>query len=87
MIADFFEFLLNGVFDFLNGVLGILPHMPFDASQIQSWLHLSEVSTVMGWINYFLPLDVASSIVALWATALMAYVGVKLALKYTGEIV
>ena len=87
MIADFFECLMNGVFDFLDGLFGILPQMPFDGAQIGQWLGLSELSTVLGWVNFFLPLDVASSIVAVWSAAVMAYVGIKLAMKYTGEIV
>lgn len=87
MIADFFEFLLNGVFGFFEGFFSIFPEMPFDAEDLSQMMNLGMVSDVMGWVNYFLPLDIAAAIVALWSTAMMAYVGLKLALRYTGEIV
>lgn len=87
MISDFFGFLIGGVFDFLSGLFGILPQMPFSADDVRAFLGVEIVDQALGWANYFLPLDIAAGILALWSTAMMAYVGVKLAMKYTGEIV
>ena len=87
MIGDFLDMLASTIFDFLEGFFGLLPQMPFTANDLQSYLNVEMVSTVMGWVNWFLPLDVASSIVALWSTAMMAYVGLKLSIKYTGKLI
>ena len=88
MIADFLNFLANGIFDFLEGFFGLLPQMPITADDIGDMIEGSNiVSTSLGWMNYFLPLDVAASLVALWCTAMMAYVGLKLAIKYSEKIV
>ena len=87
MISEFLNFLASSVFDFLEGFFSLLPAMPFTSTDLQSMLNTSLVAQVMGWVNYFLPLDIASSILALWATAMMAYVGLKLSIKYTGKII
>lgn len=87
MIADFFEFLMNGVFDFFQGFFGLFPSMPFSAEDLSEMMGLNIVSQVLGWVNYFLPLDVASAILALWAAAMMAYIGLKLSIKYSEKIV
>lgn len=86
MLISFFEMLANYVFDFLESFFAIFPPMPFDTTIISETLNLPLVATVFGWVNYFLPLDVASSIVALWTTAIMAYVGLKLAFKYSKDL-
>lgn len=87
MISDFLDFLIGGVFDLLSGILGIFPQMPFTSDDLQQYMNVDLVSSVYGWINYFLPLDIASSIVALWATAMMAYIGIKMAIKYSVDVV
>lgn len=87
MIGDFLDFLIGGIFDLLHGIFGIFPQMPFGADELSEMMGLDIVATVFGWINYFIPLDVASSITALWATAMMAYIGIKLAIKYSTEII
>lgn len=87
MLASFFETLFGYVFDFLNGFFGLLPVMPIDNQSISSMLNLPLMQTVFGWVNYFLPLDIASSIVALWTVGIMAYVGLKLAIRYSKELV
>lgn len=86
MIADFLDMLVGGIFDFLGGFFSIFPQMPVSANDLNAYMDGGIVTTVLSWMNYFLPLDVASGIVALWATGMMAYVGLKLAMKYTGEI-
>lgn len=88
MIADFLNFLADGVFGFLEGFFGLLPQMPISADDIGDMITGSQiVTTSLGWVNYFLPLDMAASMVALWCTAMMAYIGLKLAIKYSEKIV
>lgn len=87
MIASFLDFLANGIFSFLDGFFSILPQMPISVSDLESLRSLQIVNTVLSWVNYFIPLSAASAIVALWATSMMAYIGIKLAMKYTGEVV
>ena len=87
MIADFLEFLANGVFDFLNGFFGLFPQMPVTGDEVEQMGSITLVQDVVGWVNYFLPIDIAAGILALWATAMMAYVGFKLAIKYSEKIV
>lgn len=87
MIGDFLDFLIGGVFDLLHGLLGIFPQMPFGSEDVADLMAFDIVGEVYGWINYFLPLDIASSIVALWSAGMMAYIGVKLAIKYSTEVI
>lgn len=86
MIGDFFDFLGDNIFGFLNGILGIFPEMPIDTDQISSLAGTQIVGKVLGWVNWFLPLDVASVMLALWSTAMLTYLGIKMAMRYTGEI-
>lgn len=87
MIANFLDFLAQNVFGFINGLLGIFPQMPDTTEQLQTMSDVEIVGKVLSWVNWFLPLDIAASIIALWAVAMMAYLGIKMAMKYTGEIV
>lgn len=86
MIGDFLEFLTGGIFDFLNGLLGIFPRAEIDADVLEQFTGAGITGEVLSWVNYFLPLDIAAAIVALWATGMIAYLGIKMALRYTGEI-
>lgn len=86
MIADFLEFLAGGIFDFLNGLLGIFPPMTIDADVLTNYTGSGNVTGVLQWVNYFLPLDVAITLLGLWAVAMITYLGIKMAMKYTGEL-
>lgn len=86
MIADFLEFLSNGVFDFLGSFLGIFPRSEVDADVLEQFTGAGITGEVLSWVNYFLPLDIAAAIIALWATGMIAYLGIKMALRYTGEL-
>lgn len=87
MIGNFFNFLANSVFDFINGLLGIFPKTPDVMQNVEQLSGVQTVATVLKWVNWLLPLDIASAMIALWAVAMFSYLGVKMALKYTGEIV
>lgn len=87
MIAVFIDFLMDGVFGLLNGFFSIFPKMPFSADDVSDYVSSDIVETSLAWANYFLPLDIAAAAVGLWAAVMMAYVGVKQALRYTGEII
>ena len=86
MIGDFFDFLGNSIFDFFNGLLGIFPQMPVNTDELANLAGTRIVGQVLSWVNWFLPLDIASSILALWSVAMMTYLGIKMAMRYTGEI-
>lgn len=84
MITDFLNMLGGAVFDFLDGLLGIFPAANV---QVQDFLTATGMTAQMlGWINWFLPLDIASSILALWAVSMLAYLGIKMAMRYSGEL-
>lgn len=87
MIASFLDFLSDSVFGFINGLLNIFPSMPVDTEQLSTLSGFQIVGDVLSWVNWFLPLDIAASIIALWAVAMMTYLGIKMAMRYTGEIV
>lgn len=87
MLTDFFDMLFGWVFEFLAGFFSLFPPMPIGNASISQFLSLPLVNTVFDWVNYFLPLDVASSIVAVWSAGMMAYVGIKLAMRYSNELV
>ena len=87
MIASFLDFLADNVFGFINGILGIFPSMPVNTDELTTLSGFDIVGKVLSWVNWFLPLDIAASIIALWAVAMMTYLGIKMAMRYTGEIV
>lgn len=87
MIGEFFNFLAESVFGFINGLLGIFPEMTVNTDEIARLAGVDVVANVLGWVNWFLPLDIASSILALWAVAMGTYLAIKMAMRYTGEIV
>lgn len=85
MFAQFLDFLIGGVFDFLGSFIGILPHMPM--SDIQGAITTAgTVQTVLAWINWFLPVDIAATIITVWCTSMMAYVVAKLGFKYASMV-
>ena len=87
MIGEFFNFLTNGVFGMINGLLGIFPTMPVNADQLVRLSGVELVGTVLGWVNWFLPLDIASAIIALWSVAMMTYLAIKMAIRYSNEVI
>lgn len=87
MLANFFAFLSSSVFNFADFIVGLLPHMPLSTSQVEAYMSDSIVMNALSWVNWFLPLDIASSIIGLWGVAMMSYVGVRLAMRFTGELV
>lgn len=84
MIADILNNLANGVIDLLIGLVNILPVSPDFTSELANLASVQIVISVMQWVNWFLPLDVAAAMIATWATAMMFYLGVKLAWKGSG---
>lgn len=86
MITTFINFLVSSVYDFLHGVLGLFPQMPDSINIVRDLFGIEIVAQVYGWVNWFLPLDIASTIVGVWCTAIMAYVGIKLAIRYSAQI-
>ena len=82
MIVQFFDMLAGTVFSVLNFVIVSLPSMPFGTSDLNSYMSNNMVLTVISWVNYFIPVQAATAIVAAWATAMTTYVGVKLSIKY-----
>lgn len=87
MIGEFLNFLADAVFGFLNGIIGIFPQMPFEVGDYLDLSGVEMVHTILSWVNWFLPLDVAAAIIALWCTAMLAYLAVKMAMRYSEGIV
>lgn len=83
MIAKFFVMLSGFVFSVLDVILGFLPQMPFDLSALNDFMSNNIVITVISWINFFIPVSVCCGILALWSTAMLGYVGLKMAVNYS----
>lgn len=82
MLTGFLDFLANGVFNLLQGLLGLFPQMPFGVQNFEQFASDNLFLTVMGWVNYFLPIQEATTIIALWAGGMMAYIAIKVPAKY-----
>lgn len=82
MVAQFLDMLTGAAFSLLNMFLGLLPSMPFSANDLNAYMQSNIVVTVLGWMNYFLPIGTATAIISAWAVAMMSYVGVKIAMLY-----
>ena len=87
MIGEFFNFLANTVFGFLNGLIDIFPAMPINADELETLAGVDIVGTIIAWVNWLLPIEVAATIIGLWANAMLLYLGIKLAMKTTAEVV
>lgn len=80
-------FLLDGVMAFLDGMLSTLPTLPPEIlGALDGFTGVSIVVEVLAWVNWFLPLSTASVVIALWGTAMMAYLGIKMAIRYSEGI-
>ena len=86
MIAGFLNFLAGGVFSVLNMILDFFPSMPIDLEDLDELFGTNVVVEILSWVNYFVPVSVCCGIVALWATGMMAYVGLKMAIKYSESL-
>lgn len=86
MITRFFEMLSGFVFDLLNMFVGLLPPMPFNLDAVNAFLSNNIVVAVLQWVNYFVPVEVCCGILALWSTAMLGYVGIKMAVNYSGSL-
>lgn len=76
--------MLSGVvFDLLGSIFSLLPSMPFDLNDLNILAGNEIVVTVLSWFNYFVPVQAMAAILALWSVAMMSYVGLKLAIKYS----
>lgn len=86
MIVNIIEMIAGAVFDFLNTIFGLLPEMPFGPDDLEIFQNDSIVMQALGWLNWLLPVQMAAGVVALWATAMLAYIGVKLSIKYSSKL-
>lgn len=85
LFAQFLDFLIGGVFDFLGSFIGILPHFPM--SDIKDAIDAyGAIEDVLCWVNWFLPVDIAATIITVWCTSMMAYVVAKLGFKYASMV-
>lgn len=87
MLTGFLDFLIGGVFDLLNGLLGLFPKMPIGVDTFEDFAGDNLFLNVMGWVNYFLPFSEAATIVSLWAAGMMIYIGLKVPAKYGYSII
>ena len=86
MISEFLQMMSDVVFDLLNKIFGIFPQMPFDISNLEEQITNNIIYKAIQWMNYFLPVDMMLGTLALWSTAMMAYIGMKLAIKYSERL-
>lgn len=71
MIDIIMEFLA----DMVEGALGWLPESPFH--DIVSSGQLSGFSTIMGYINYFVPIGTILTILTIYLSAVLLWYGVR----------
>lgn len=86
MLVNFLNMLGGAAFDLIGKLFSILPAMPDSLSNVQQYMNDSLVGKVLAWVNWFLPLDVAGGIVAVWAAGMMAYVTFQVVSKYAGKV-
>lgn len=87
MIANLFEVISGAIFNVLGTIFGMLPAMPYSVSDFIEYMDNNLVINMVSWMNYFLPIGEATAIISVWATAMMSYVGVKLAIKYGNRVI
>lgn len=80
MISDFLNMVFSTIFDLLNPLFDIFPAMPVEWSQvINGFFSIQLVDTVLNWVNWLLPFDVASAIISAWVLGMLTYIGIKVA--------
>lgn len=88
MFADFLDFLVGGAFDFVEFFLGLLPQSPLNeiVTTIDGNITGNLIQEVLNWVNWFLPLDTAGTILFVWTTALLVYISIKTSFNWGEKV-
>ena len=83
MIAAFLNFLGAGVFNLIDMILGFLPTATFSISDFEFLINDILVLHVLGWVNFFVPVSICTTIIGAWSVGMIGYIVLKMSLKYT----
>jgi hypothetical protein len=89
--------IINSVIDWLaslaNVALAILPESPIQSALDDNFcvesgctIGSGPFSNIMGWINYFVPLQTMLNIMSAYVTCVLIYYGVRLILRWAKYI-
>jgi len=76
MIAELNSFI-SGTGDVLAGVIAFLPHSPFTA-----YMNLSLNNTILGYINWFIPIGTFIAILEAWIAAIAIWYIIQIILRW-----
>lgn len=71
MVTEIVDFIGGGLFNIINLFLGLLPS--FSLSEHIDLSSSSLLADVMGWFNWFVPVQTLATIAGLWVAALVLY--------------
>lgn len=71
MISAVASFLVGGLFDLLILLVGLLPSIEYP--DVASTLTSSGFNSVVGYLNWFIPVGQMLGITTAWAAAVLAY--------------
>lgn len=83
MLTEYFQFLADTSFRFLDFLFLLLPYSPDFTNAIYHFMD-SDMRNAFGVLNWFVPVSGILSIVSGWAWACLMYVAVRWALSSFG---
>ncbi len=78
IVSDIFYRICEGISSVISTVLGILPDNPFSDFTVVP----SEVSKILGYVNYFLPIKQSIVVIIAWLGALIIIAVYKLVVGF-----
>lgn len=79
-LQGFFSWLGDQLNNILSFICFLLPDSPFRL------LDYSPIGDIISYINYFVPLDFCVDVLAAWGTAIAAYYGFQIVLRWAKAI-
>lgn len=76
-MSQLFSWLSNAFTDIVNALLFLLPKSPFVYLDM-----VPEVKSVLGYVNYFIPLNTMVSILEMWLIAIGTYYLIQAGLRW-----
>lgn len=75
-MSDVINWLIEQVATLGEGITALLPRSPFNS------LSFAIDSELLGYVNYFMPVDEAMSVLVVWGAAILLWYGYRIILKW-----
>lgn len=70
-ILSLVSYIIMAIESLIGFIVSLLPTMNVDA--IINSLGINQISSILGWVNYFVPLSQMLSLFSVWLVGMLAY--------------